>query len=108
MKEIFYLLSAETGPGPAENPIPKPSPELPENPPPTIPPIEQPSPTGPTPADPGSLPPRANIFRLIESAVLVSQSHKKLAGDFFPHPFATPVCKIFVMYGNLSTSFCPQ
>jgi len=90
MEEITYLFA--TDPGPAENPVPKPGPELPENPPPTIPPVEQPNPTGPQPADPGSLPPRAGRARYIWPGLHKSFT-LKAAGDFFPQ-FRLSVCNI--------------
>jgi hypothetical protein len=83
MKEITYLSSAAANPGPAENPVPRPGPELPENPPPTIPPVEQPDPTGPRPADPGSLPPRASIIRYLSFHLHKSFTLKGW-GIFFP------------------------
>jgi len=108
MKEISYLLFTATDPGPAENPVPKPGPELPENPPPTIPPVEQPDPSGPRPADPGTLPPRAGVVRYAVPGLYKSFRLKGRGGFFSPFRSLILLCKLFVTDGNLSKSFCLQ
>lgn len=52
IRPISFISKVSNQPGPPENPVPKPPPDLPGQPSPTIPPVEEPVTPKPEPGDP--------------------------------------------------------